>query len=195
MEAKITIDGVTFEVAPQVEQAVSKVMARVDALGAELATLKTSVSEQTARADAAEESLAAEKKAHADATDPAKLREAVDARLALERTAAPILGSEAKLDAMTDAEIKAAVVVAQAKDADVAKQRLDGCDVAYLQARFDAAVESWQPPEEPNAGLAATRKAAQQTATRVDDASTARERMMKRHHDAGRTEFARKDVH
>lgn len=195
MEAKITIDGVSYDCTPQVEQAVSKVMARVDALTGELATLKTSVSEQTARADAAEESLAAEKKAHADATDPAKLREAVDARLALERTAGPILGSETKLDGMTDAEIKAAVVVAQAKDADTVKARLDGCDAAYLQARFDAAVEGWQPPEEPNAGLAATRKAAKDATPHADAADDARKKMIERHHNAGRAELARKEVH
>lgn len=185
MEAKVHIDGVDYETTPQIEQAVSKLMARVDALSAELAETKKSLSEQQARADTAEENLAAEKKAHADATDPAKLQAAVSARLALERAAGPILGSEVKVDEMADADIKRAVVLAVAKDAETVKARLDGCDDVYLQARYDAAVESWEQSQEPNAGLAATRKAANQ-ATRTDSISDARARMIAHNQEIGR---------
>lgn len=185
MEAKIKIDGVEFETTPQIEQAVGKVMARLDALTTEVADLKKQLSEQQARADTAEENLAAEKKAHADAADPAKLQAAVSARLALERAAGPILGSEVKLDEMTDADIKRAVVLGVAKDAETVKARLDGCDDVYLQARYDAAVESWEQSQEPNAGLAATRKAANQ-ATRTDSVGDARARMIAHNQEIGR---------
>ena len=196
MEPKITVDGVTYEVTPQVEQAVGKVMARIDALEAELAQAKKDIEATKARADAAEESLEAEKKAHAAATAPDAVKAAVQARLTLERAAAPILGDEIKVDDMTDADIKAAVVLACAKDKDVAKARLDGCDAAYLQARYDAALEGWQKDDEPNAGLAATRKASKDATARTDGADDARKRMIERNQQLGRDELAaRKEVH
>lgn len=188
MESKITVDGVQYECTPQVEQAVGKLSERIDALQAQLDERKAEFEATKARADAAEESLAAEKKARADAEDPARLRAAVDTRLALERAASPILGAETKLDAMADADIKSAVVLAVAKDQEVAKQRLDGCDAAYLQARFDAAVEGWEQSNQPNAGLAATRKAGK--AERTDSVTDARARMMAYNRDLGRKPLA-----
>lgn len=166
---KITLDGVDFEVSEQVAQAVNKLTARCDALGEEIQQAK-------ARADKAEEDLAAEKKARQDAENPERLRERVDARLKLEREAAPILGDETKLDAMADDEIKAAVVLATAADKDAVKTKLDGCDPAYLQARYDSAIESWEPPK-PNAGNAAVRKATADSAQGTD-ADAARKRMI-----------------
>ncbi len=185
MAANITVEGVQYECTPQVEQAVGKLSARIDALEADLATQKKDFEATKARADAAEEALAAEKQARADAESPDKIREAVNARLALERAAGPILGDEAKLDAMSDADIKAAVVLAVAKDKDVAKTRLDGCDAAYLQARYDAAVEGWEQSQTPNEGLAAARAAGHQAA-RTDSVSDARARMMERNRQLGR---------
>lgn len=181
----IRIDGITFEVSPQVAEAVEKTMARLDALKADLAEAQKKASEQQARADAAEENLAAEKKARADALSPDKVKAAVNARLALERQAAPILGDEVKVDGMDDGAIKRAVVLAVAKDAELTKQRLDACDDAYLQARYDAAVEAWQPPEETNEGLGAAR-AAVKGASRADSADDARKRMIERNQKLGR---------
>lgn len=189
MEAKITVDGVDYEATPQVEQAVGKLSARIDALQSQLAEQKKDLEAAKARADAAEESLAAEKQARADAESPEKVRAAVDARLALERSAGPILGDQAKLDEMADADIKRAVVIAAAKDAEVVKQRLDGCDDAYLQARYDAAVEGWEQANQPNAGLAATRQAANQ-ATRTDSVNDARQRMIEHNRELGRKAIA-----
>ena len=185
MDSKITVEGVQYDCTPQVEQAVGKLTARIDALSADLADQKSKLEAEKARADAAEEGLAAEKQARADAESPERVRKAVNARLALERAAQPILGSEAKLDGMDDAAIKAAVVVAASKDKDLAKERLDGCDAAYLQARYDAALEGWEQASQPNKGLAATRKAAQD-ATRTDSVSDARTRMIKHNREMGR---------
>jgi hypothetical protein len=194
MEAQVRIDGVGYDCTPQVAEAVGKLQARLDELEKAAAETATQLAEQRARADAAEESLAAEKKAHADALSPDKVRDAVNARLALERTAAPILGDEVKIDGMADDEIKAAVVVACATDQELAKQRLDGCEAAYLQARYDAAVEAHVEAEKPNEGLKQTRKAAR-SASRTDSADDARQRMIERNQKLGRTELARKDVH
>ena len=185
MEPKITIDGVSFEVTEQVQQAFGKFSERADGAMTELAEVKAKLETERARADAAEENLAAEKKAREDAADPAKLRAAVDARLNLERAASPILGDEAKLDAMSDSEIKAAVVVAGARDKDLAKERLDGCGEEYLQARFDAALEAYEQDSKPNEGLAATRKAAKQVG-RTDSVEAARQRMIEHNQKLGR---------
>jgi len=194
MEPKVRIDGVDYEATPQLEQAVGKLIKRLDDAETVIEDCKKFHAQEKARADAAEESLAAEKKARADAEDPARLRKAVDDRLALERVAGPILGTEAKLDEMADADIKSAVVLAVASDKDTAKARLDGCDAAYLQARFDAAVEGWTEDKKPNAGLAATRAAAK-PAERTDSADDARKRMMERNRELGRKDFAAKEVH
>ena len=184
METKITVDGVSYEATPQVAQAVAKLDTRIDELSKALAEHKQQLETERARADAAEESLAAEKKAHADALAPDKVRDAINARLALERAAAPILGSETKLDGMADADIKAAVVLAAAKDKDLAKERLDGCDAAYLQARYDAAIEGWVEPEQRNDALANTRKAGLRT-DQIDSADAARERMIQHNREIG----------
>jgi hypothetical protein len=181
---EIRIDGVTYEASPQVAEAVGKTMARLDALEANLAEVQKKASEQQARADVAEEALAVEKKAHADALAPEKISEAVNARLALERAAAPILGDEVKVDGMDDVAIKRAVVLHLAKDAELTKSRLDACDAAYLQARYDAAVEAYEPKPEPNAGLGAVKAAG--GGERADAADSAQARMAQHNHEIGR---------
>jgi len=186
-DAQVRIDGVTYDVTLQVAEAVGKLDARLSKLDADLAEAKKQLSAQQARADSAEESLAAEKQARADeALTPAKVREAVDARLALERAAAPILGSEMKLDAMTDDEIRRAVILELATDKDVAQKRLDAGDALYLAARYDAALEAYKPPEERNDALAAARQAGKDAATRTDSADDARKRMIQRNEKLGR---------
>jgi len=192
MEAQIKVDGVTFDVTPQVAEAVGKLSARIDAADTALAEAKQKLETERARADAAEESLAAEKKAHADALAPDKVQAAVNARLALERAAAPILGEETKLDGMTDADIKTAVVLAVARDKEITQQRLDGCDAAYLQARYDAAIEGWDESHQRNDALADARRAGHQAAqaARVDSADDARKRMIQHNFDLGRKPLA-----
>lgn len=183
-DTQVRIDGVSYDATSQVAEAVGKLMGRLDAAEASLAEAKKSASEQQARADAAEEALAAEKAAHADNLTPEKVSEAVQARLALERTAAPILGDEVKVDGMSDSEIRRAVVLAVAKDKEIATQRLDAGDEAYLFARYDAALESWQPPAEPVA--LGNARAAGRSPERVDSATDARKRMIEFNRELGR---------
>lgn len=184
METKITVDGVSYDATPQVAQAVAKLDSRIAELDKAVAEQKQKLETERARADAAEESLAAEKKAHADAIAPDKVQAAVNARLALERTATPILGPEVKLDGMTDADIKGAVVLAVARDKELAKERLDGCDAAYLQARYDAAIEGWEETSQRNDSLAAARKAGLR-ADAGDSADAARQRMIQHNRETG----------
>lgn len=184
MESKITVDGVTFDVTEQIAQAVGKLTARIDALESDLKKASDQLATESARADAAEEGLAAEKKARADADDPARVREAVNARLALERIATPILGAEAKFDEMSDLEIKRAVVLAVAKcDKAELEKKLD--NETYLETRFDVAIETYEQDNIPNAGLAATRVAAKDV-SHADSVGDARARMIAAQEELGR---------
>lgn len=119
MLVKMKIDGVEVEVTETAKQVVEKHLAAV-----------------TARADTAEAQLAAEKKLRVDAESPAKIREQVKARVALETVASKVLGGDFKADA-DDATIKAAIVEK------VDGVKLDGDKAKagpYLDARFDSVV-------------------------------------------------------
>lgn len=184
-DIQVRIDGVSYDATSQVAEAVAKLQVRLDAAETSLAEAKKKASEQQARADTAEENLAAEKKARADDLSPDKVREAVDARLALERQAAPVLGDQVKLDELDNDAIKRAVVLKVAADAEVAKQRLDEGDATYLAARYDAAIEAHQPEPEVNEGLSGVRTAAK-GAARTDAADDARSRMLAEGRELGR---------
>lgn len=188
MATQIKIDGVDFEVDASAAQAVTKLQSRIDEQTEAIAVAKAEIEREKARADKAEEDLAAEKKAREDAEDPKRIREAVDARLALERTVTPILGEDVKLDELGEDEIRKLVVVKTAKDGKVAKERLDGCDAAYLAARYDAAIEGYEPPAGTNEGLARGRAAgSNEGRTDAGDATAAaRSAMIERNQKAGR---------
>lgn len=187
---KLQIDGITVEIEDQAAQLVKKAIAtRDDALGVaetEAKKAKTDLAAEKARADKASEDLAAEEKAHKDATDPKVVRKHIDARLELERQASEILGKDAKVDAMTDAEIKSAVVLKTSKDPETTKKRLDGCDETYLAVRYDAAIEGFVPGEAGSSSstLAAVRSDANSATDRADS-DKARARMIEATQKAG----------
>lgn len=177
---KITHDGVEIEVSAQAAQV-------IEAERAKSAAGKTRVDELTAtgvkakaRADKAEEDLAAEKKARADAASPEVIGKRVNERVALVQVATAALtvddklvdadGAEVKLDELDDKAIKRLIVIKLAKDPTVAKERLDAnnADDTYLEARYDAATDAFDPDAQPNAGLAHVRVAAARTARRSD---------------------------
>jgi hypothetical protein len=141
---KITFDGVDhgFE-NEQTYQAVSKYMKDHEALAEEVAKLREDVSKEKARADKAEEDLGSAKKEHEDALSPEKIRDAVKARVSLERKADEILqDKDVKVDELSDEDIKKKIIV---KIHPGAEEKLDGCDDTYLNARFDAALEAHVP--------------------------------------------------
>ncbi len=194
---KLTIDGITVEIEDQAAQVVTKAIADRDAKiedaadalkksDAAAGELKSQIEKEKARADKAEEDRDSEK-ARADAAeDPKVVRERIDARLKLERQAAPILGEDQKLDGMSDDEIRAAVVVKTAKDPDAIKAKLDGADPAYVAARFDAAVDGYST-KEPARGskyAAVIQDSRQGTGERTSEA--ARQQMIRDGYDAGR---------
>ena len=152
---KIMIKGISFDAPEQTAQAVESQLTedkqRLDAITAELTAAKktgetlTSDLERTkAKADALQADLDKEKKLRTDASDPAKLRELVKARVALERSATKVLGEQHDLtfDSLTDREIQEKVILHVHKDAKLDEKSLD-----YVAARFDSVVESHEPDE------------------------------------------------
>lgn len=121
--AKITLDGLDFEVEPTVAQAVEKTTAVQSKL----------LAEATARADAAESKVKALDSALADAQAPAKLQAAVAARVAIESQAKSFLAKNTDVSKMTETEIKKAVIIALDSGA-----QMDGKSDDYVQALYDA---------------------------------------------------------
>jgi hypothetical protein len=191
MTTKIKIDGVDYEVSESAAQAIAKEQGAFAELEAASAETAAALQTEKARADKAEEDLAAEKKAREDAEDPKRLREAIDARLDLERVAAMVLGDEVKLDELTDDEIRAQVVIKASKDAEKAEKALKDCEPAYLAARFDAAVEGFEPETETNEGLFRMRQVSKDAGRQdADEAQAAHDRMVERGRKAGREPIA-----
>jgi len=138
----IKIGRVQVEVADAgVAQAI---VSHLDAQEAELAQLKADSEQLKVKADKLE---AERDQAKADAekvkTDAAEQLKSADvkarARVALEAKVAEVLGKDAKLDA-TDDELRTQVVAKLAPTAD-----LKGKSSAYIEARFDAALEGFKP--------------------------------------------------
>lgn len=180
---KVRIDEVDYEMDETAAQAVSKLVARLDAGDETKDLLDKKLAEAIARADKADEDLEKEKKARADASSEETIRAAVKARVSLETTAAKVIADEKlKLDELTDEEIRKAVVV---KMSPGAEDKLKECDAAYLAARYDAALEQWTAEQDnkpkPSHGVRAV--AAQQPRC---DAAAARKRMLEDNFKMGR---------
>jgi hypothetical protein len=137
---KITIDGVELEVADASTALAITTKMRSDALkieqlGKDVEKARKDADEAQAKTDTVQAKLdtAEEKlKERQDADVPALVR----ARLELERKAAPLLPADTKLDALTDRQVKEAVIKAVSPSVDLS-QKSD----AYVEARFDAAIE------------------------------------------------------
>lgn len=141
---KFNFDGVDFEAPEPVVQAVSSLQRKSDAALSEMKkdidAVKSELSKQTARADAAEEKFVKLEKAHADAVDPKAMRARMDARLELERLCLQHIDEEdaGKIGKLSDIELMKATAIALGAD----EKRFDGKDESYVRARFDAAIES-----------------------------------------------------
>lgn len=125
---KIRLDGAVEHEVPEA------VAIHIDALDAKVKTLESDKSTLQAKADSAAEALEAEKKARADeaAGFQVKLDSAVQSRIALVSLATK---HGVKADG-TDAEIRTALILKAFPAA-----KLDGKDAAYLDARYDGALE------------------------------------------------------
>ncbi|MFC3227340.1 DUF2213 domain-containing protein [Marinibaculum pumilum] len=128
----VTLDGIDYEAAPEVANALAKAQARADEAEEKLKTVEPERDQLKAKLDAATEELETLKKAdHSEA-----VAKAVAARIGLERAAAKVLPADTKLDGKTDREVMEAVILAKSP-----KANLDGQTDVYVQARFDAVIE------------------------------------------------------
>ena len=184
----IKIDGIDCEMTEQAAQVVSKEIAKHDqAMEAKAAKDKQhadALATEKARADKADEDL----KERKDATSEESIRGLVQTRVALETSAAKVLKDDEaqveKLDGMSEKEIKTAVVL---KVSPGAQEKLDAGDDAYLDARYDAAMESFKedddhkkpPPKK-------VVKVKRHDSVAHTDSASARESMRERHINAGR---------
>jgi hypothetical protein len=145
---KVTIDGVEFD-SEKDSQAFSQALARqqqknadtISAINAKLDALTKDAESSRAKLDAKEEEL---KKLKADADKaPEKVRAELKARAALESKAAKILGGKFKFDGLSDKD-----VISKALEKAKPDLKLDGKTDAYLEARFDLAVEAAENADE-----------------------------------------------
>ncbi len=129
------IDGIEYEVAPEVERHISRQDEQVADLSSKLEAATAEVDTATAKADEAKAEIERLNEAYSDEA----IRDAAKDRVALERSAAKVLGDDADMGDMSDREIREAVC----------KKVHDGLDLTdrsdvYVEARFDAALELHQ---------------------------------------------------
>lgn len=129
---KITLDGIEYEAAPEVENALTKKQARVDALTAE-----NEKNKGTLDALKEENTNLKTKVDEFDKTLNEKVQSFVKERVAVVDAAKSILDKETKFDEMSILDIKKAVISKVSKNA-----KLDDASKDYIDARFDAAIET-----------------------------------------------------
>lgn len=143
---KMRLDGVDYEMSDQAEQAVGLALEKRDkeivTLTAKTGEATTALSKETARADVLDEEKTALQTKLDEASDPATVQTKVDERVTLISQAKPMVAKEdqAKLDTMTDAEIRRAVVESRVPEGFDVK-RLD--DEVYVAQRFEFDVEKF----------------------------------------------------
>lgn len=138
----ITLDGIAYEVPPEVQRALEKQVKQVADSGAELVTAKESASGLQAKLDSTNEEIEKLKKVdHSEA-----INAAVKSRMEIITAAIKHLNTdEAKdIETKSDADIKIAIIKKYSPEVN-----LDGKDSAYIQARFDIALEQKVDTEDP----------------------------------------------
>jgi hypothetical protein len=134
---KVRLDnGLEYDAAPEVVVAFAAIQTKLDGLSADNKSLLTNADKLRADADTAKETNA-QLQSKLDAM-PAAIDAAVKTRVSLVKVANDTLGAEtiAKLDGMTNSEIKKAIILSRFPSA-----KLDGVSEEYIQARFDSALE------------------------------------------------------
>lgn len=175
---KVTLDGIDYEAAPEVINALAR--ARTDAATAksEAETHKTDAQKAKATAealqaklDSAEAALKTEKEKDHSATIAAAVKERVNL-LAVAGKAKLSAEVAAKLDSMSDMEIRKAVITAAQPTAN-----LDGKGDVYITARFDSVVETLGDVSNQRSAVVGDPKKSH-TNTNNDSADSARARMI-----------------
>ncbi len=133
---KVTLDGIEYDAAPEVANALTKANSRADGLQAQLDEANAKLTEVQAEADKIKADRDALKEKAEAKNDQSEIQAAVKARLELERVAGKVLKADTKISEMSDADIKKAVIMEKHPAA-----KLDGQSDVYIQARFDTVAE------------------------------------------------------
>lgn len=186
---KFRHDSIEYEAPEQVAQVVAKLDEKVQKSDAEAkrvaAEAKAKMDAQQAKIDALEADLAKEKKARADAEDPARMDALVKARAELMGIAQAALGKDFKLDGLSEKEIKLAVLEKERPDF-----KFDEKSDDYVQAAFDmAAVKLSKKKADSNENVRKTvnEDDLDDSADRLD-AAAARKRMVEGNRNAWKRE-------
>jgi len=134
----VTLDGIEYEAAPEVINALTKAEARADKAETELTETKEALDGAKKEKDTIAADRDTLKEKLETKLDGEELQKAVKARLDLERVAGKVLNEDEaqKISEMSDADIKNAVIKAHFPNAN-----MDGVSEDYIQARFDIAAE------------------------------------------------------
>jgi hypothetical protein len=175
---KFKVDGVEYDVSEQAKQALERELGRRDSreeqLSSEAKAAKADAEKAQGRADELQKKLDEAEKLHKDAVSPERMREAVRARVALERQALPVLGAEAKLDAMSDRDVKLAVLKKQGSEV-----KADASD-DYVQGRFEEVLKRLPSPiDRAKAAVLGGNTATTHSDSGDDAVAAARARMVK----------------
>lgn len=184
----INMDGIEYQAEESVLVALNGVKTKLDSTTEELKTAKNDAEEQKAKTielqaklDSATEELEELKKDTGVSQE--KIDEAVAQKLAL-ITAANKAGVEIKED-MSDLDVKKAVIISVSPNA---KSKLDGADEAYVQVRFDVALETLSERDDKDADKKRTVQGSNMSTDSVDtnddSAESARQKMIQRNADA-----------
>lgn len=130
----VRVDGIEYAVPPEVERRMAKQDEALESVTKERDEAKTEATTAQAKADAAKEELETYKASHNDEAIAAAAKE----RVSLERAATKIIGDKAEFEGKSDRDIKVEVIKAVHKDAKLD----DKTEAAYIDARFDAALET-----------------------------------------------------
>lgn len=132
MLKKINLDGIEYEAAPEVINALTRADQKAADLEAKVEDANKRADTAEAKADAAEEKLEELKKDNSDE----KVRQRIDARLELERNAARLIELDEKDKGLGDRELMLKAISARNDKLDLAEKSDE-----YVRARFDSFVE------------------------------------------------------
>ena len=135
---KITLDGIAYDAAPEVVNALTKANASLAAMQVSLDSATTKHTADLSAVQAKLDAATADLKVAKDGADgeAARLDAAVTERLSLIASAADYVKAD-DMAGKSARQIKEAVIVAKYPDF-----KADGKDDAYIQARFDGIIEA-----------------------------------------------------
>lgn len=135
---KVTLDGIDYDAAPEVANALAKATQRADSLDTEKKEVQTKLDAATTELEKTKAERDDLKEKVETKTDGEEIQKAVKARIDLERVAGKVLNKDTmdKISDMSDVEIRKAVILEKNP-----KANLDEQSDVYIQARFDAVAE------------------------------------------------------